>query len=260
MKKFYKFLLPLGIVSLALVINGCSKDDDGDGGTQEFESISSSSAEEVISRIPDGLKNSTDENAEACIDHIETATSWSSFSGNFTPGTGAEKISSKSTGNEIYKWTAPYENSTITFYWEYEETSTKYIWEWDIQYGDGPLYDYMDAWELKDGSEGELKYNCQWACYTYGEEVEQCEDIYWIYTWKEDNAGVITFTMLYETLETEYDYFFKIEVIVNPDGSGSADYYLHGDYYHYHYEWDALGNGSWVWYLGDSVTSGNWSA
>ena len=45
----------------------------------------------------------------------------------------------------------------------------------------------------------------------------------------------------------------------NADGSGFIDYYLE-DVLFYHMEWDALGNGSWVYYLGDSELTGTWTA
>jgi hypothetical protein len=259
MKKFYKFLMPLAIASLFIIINGCSKDDDDNGdGPPEYETLSTTTAEMIDARIPEGLKNSTDENAQECVSRIELATNWSSFSDNLAPPSDAQKIAIKSGDNWVYKWTWAYDPShTFTMYWNYEETSTKYIWEWGLQLDNGPIYDFMTAWEYKDGSQGEIRYNYEWFCYYGEEEFEDCNDLYWIYTWNTDSEGIITFTWTYETAE-EFDYYLKIELISYPDGSGTLDYYLAGEPY-YHFEWDALGNGSWVLYIGDMEYTGSWT-
>lgn len=261
MKKFYKYFVPLFLVVVLAFVTGCKKDDDKE--VPAFGGLSLTE-EEIISKIPAGLKASTDENAQACVDAIESAADWSSFYDELTPPENAVKVNNKSTAGEgTWKWSYPYQETTITYYWTYEETATKHTWTMEIQFGDGPLYSFIEAWELKDGTQGEVKYNIQWACFYYDEyyeeQYEDCEDLYWKYTWNKNASGVINFTFIWESSDTEYPYYVKYELVLNPDGSGTLDYYSAGGYTHWHYEWDADGNGSWVWYYGDSTMSGSWT-
>ncbi len=258
MKKFYKYFLPILLVIAIAFVTGCKKDDDE---TPTFESLSFTE-EEIINKIPEGLKNSTDENAQACVDAIESAADWSLFYGSLTPPDNAVKVDNKSTSSEgTWKWSYNYDGvHVITYYWTYEETATKHMWTMDIQWDDGPLFNFIDAWELKDGTQGEVKYNFQWACAYENQYYEDCyDDIFWIYTWNKNANGVINFTFKYESSEVEYSYYYKYELVLNPNGSGTLDYYWLDDYWHYHYEWDALGNGSWVWYTEGSTISGEGS-
>jgi hypothetical protein len=262
MKKFHKYFLPLLLVVLIAFVTGCKKDDDDDE-PPTFEGFSLTE-EEIIDRIPVGLLNSSNENAQACVDAIESAADWSAFYSDLIPPAGAVKVSSKSTSSEgTWKWTQPYEGHTISFYWTYEETATKYIWTMEIQFDDSPRYGYIEAWELKDGTQGEVRYNFQWICFYnelyYEEYNEDCEDLYWVYTWTMNPSGVINYTFIWETSDTEYLYFLKYELVLNPDGSGTLDYYSVGAFDHWHYEWDALGNGTWVWYTEGTEVSGSGS-
>jgi hypothetical protein len=257
MKKFHKYFLPLLLVILIAFVSTCKKDDDDEPPT--FESLSFNE-EEVINRIPEGLKNSTDENAQTCVSYIETAASWSAFEGFMDPPSDAEKVSGKSTNSQgTWKWTIPHQGYQITFYWTYEETATKHIWTMDVQYADGPLYNFIDAWELKDGTQGEVKYNFQWACVYDPDYYDDCEDLLYIYTWNMNASGVINYTLVMESSEVEYAYYYRYELVVNPDGSGTLDRYWLDAFWHYHFEWDAQGNGSWVWYSEGGTISGSGS-
>ena len=128
----------------------------------------------------------------------------------------------------------------------------------DIQYDNGPMYNYIDAWELKDGTQGEIKYNFAWTYAFYEEEYEEYEDLFWIITWNKNASGVINYTFLWESSDPEYTYLYNWELVMNPNGSGTLDYYWLSGYYHYHYEWDAQGNGSWSYYYGDTYMDGHW--
>jgi hypothetical protein len=259
MKKFCKYFLPPLLVIALAFVTSCKKDENV-AEQPTFEGLGLTE-EEILSKIPAGLKNSTDENAQACVDAIESAADWSSFYDELTPPENAVKVSNKSTSSEgTWKWSYPYEGGTITYYWTYEETATKHSWTMDIQFNDGPKYNFINAWELKDGTQGEVKYNFQWACFYYDENNEECEDLFWIYTWNKNASGVINFTFVWESSDPEYPYYVKYELVLNSDGSGTLDYYLAGESWHYHYEWDAQGNGSWVWYYDDSSMSGSWTA
>ncbi len=259
MKKFNKYFLPLLLIVLIAFVSTCKKDEETAPPT--FQSLSFND-EEIIDRIPDAMLNSTDENAQQCVSDIESAADWSGFYSNFTPPSNATKVSSKSTNSEgTWKWTYPIDAShSVTFYWTYEETSTKYTWTMDVQYNDGPMYDYVDAWELKDGTQGEVKYNFAWVCVYDEEYSDNCDDLFWIITWNKNSSGVINYTFVYESSDPEYSYYLKYELVSNPNGSGTLDYYYLGDYWHYHYEWDSEGNGSWVWYMsGEVYMSGSWT-
>lgn len=257
MKKFYKYFLSLLLIIAIAFVTGCKKDDDK---PPTFESLSFTE-EEIIDKIPDGLKNSADPEAQTLVSYIETAVSWTAFEGFFTPPSNAEKVGSKSTSSEgTWKWTHSWEGYTITYYWSYEETATKHIWTMDVQYAGGPLYNFVDAWELKDGTQGEVRYNLQWACVYDPEYYDVCDDLFLLYTWNINPDGVINYTFLYESLEYEYDYYWRYELVIYPDGSGTLDYYYLGGYWYYHYWWDAEGNGEWVWYAEDDeiLGEGGW--
>jgi hypothetical protein len=262
MKKFHKYFLPLLLVIAIAFVTGCKKDDDDEPPTFEGFGLTE---EEIISRIPNGLMNSSDENAQACVDAIESAADWSSFIGDLTPPANATKVNSKSTASEgTWKWSTTYEGHTMTYYWTFEETATQYRWTMQIQFDSDTKYNYIEAWELKDGTQGEVKFNFGWTCIYYElyyeEYYEDCEDLYWIYTWNINADGVINYTFVWESSDPEYPYYLQYELVLNSDGSGTLDYYSAGGSTHWHYEWDALGNGSWVWYYDDEVyMSGTWS-
>jgi type II secretory pathway pseudopilin PulG len=258
MKKFNKYVLPLLLIVVMAFVSTCKKDEEE---PPTFQSLTFNE-EEIINRIPDAMAASNDENAQACVDAIESAADWSSFYSYVTPPSDATKVGSKSTNSEgTWKWTSPvYGNIVVTFYWTYEETSTKDIWSMDVQYNDGPKYDYIDMWQLKDGTQGEIKYNFAWACAYDPDYYEDCTDWFWTITWNKNASGVINYTCYWDYTGTEYAYLYRWELVSNPDGSGTLDYYYLDDYWHYHYEWDALGNGTWVWYMsGDIYGSGSWT-
>ena len=257
MKKFNKYVLPLLLIALMAFVSTCKKDKNE---TPSFQNLAFND-EEIIDRIPAAMAASSDENAQACVDAIESAADWSSFYSNLTPPSNATKVATKSTNSEgTWKWSWNYDGTHVmTLYWTYSETSTKHIWEMDIQFGDGAHYDYIDAWELKDGTQGEIKYNFAWICAYEPDYYEDCTDLFWVITWNKNASGVINYTFLWQSDDPEYAYYLKYEIVSNPDGSGTLDYYYLGDYWHYHYEWDILGNGTWVWYMsGDLYMSGSW--
>ena len=253
--KFYLKGL-LGLVLLAVIVGGCKKDEEV---LPEFAEMAFDS-EEVLSKLPAGLTSSTDEYAQQCVGFIESAVDMSGFLGNMVPPDYAQKSAKKSTmGGDTWTWTWSYGGESFTFYWTYDEDNTKNYWTMEIQFGAGPIYDYIDAWELKDGSQGEVMYNFTWAYIYGGEPADDYEALYWKYTWRTDGTGAYYFNWYIDSDDPAYEYALHYEVTINPDGSGFIDYYL-ADALFYYMEWDALGNGSWVYYFGDSEYSGTWSA
>jgi hypothetical protein len=171
----------------------------------------------------------------------------------------AVKTDKKSTGG-TWRWTWNYGGYSYTFYWTYEESGGKRWWTMEIQLGSGPRYDYITAWETMDGSEGEVEYNFEWALVAEGEEYTEEDFIFWRYHWILDSSGNYTFTWYVDSSDSEYEYAWWYEVVVNDDGSGYVEYYL-ADELFYKWEWDTAGNGSWAYYIdGDVWMSGTWTA
>lgn len=251
MKAKYLFRIMTGTVILAMLATGCKKDDPAPA----FEEFSFD-AEEVLAKLPDGLKNSTDEYAQQCVGFIESAVDMSSFFDNMTPPDDARQTDKKGSSG-TWSWTWSYMGESYTFYWTYDEDNTKRYWTMEIQFGDGPRYDYIEAWEMKDGSQGWLSFNFNWV-YIY-DDSEDYEDLYWTYTWRTDGDGTYYFDWYYDSSESGYQYLMHYDIVINPDGSGSIDYYS-ADVLFYHMEWDAAGNGSWAYYLGDYTMTGAWTA
>ena len=108
----------------------------------------------------------------------------------------------KATG-EAWQWTISDGVNSITFYWEYEEDGTKNHWTMDIQMDDGPLYNYLYAWETKDGKQGQVQFNFNWVAAYEGDTDK--EDLYWTYDWELDNEGNYTFNMSYDGDGESYD-------------------------------------------------------
>jgi hypothetical protein len=246
-----------GLSLMAFLAVGCNKEENPPLPSQQL----SFDAEEVLAKVPAGLKNSQDEYAQDCYDFIESAVDMSGFISNMEVPDGATKTSKKSAmGGDTWKWTWNYGGESFTFYWTYDEDNSKRYWTMEIQFGSGPRYDYIEAWETKDGRQGEVKYNWGWAALYSGEPVEDYEFLYWRYTWTLDSSGKYHIQFRWDSDDPEYDYFAYYDVVINGDGSGTIDYY-YIDQLFYHMEWDIAGNGSWVYYIdGEEFMSGTWTA
>lgn len=131
-------------------------------------------SEEILNRLPDGLENSTDQYADECYGFVEAAVDMSGFIDNMeVPG------EAQSGAKDSWQWTWHAGAESYTFYWTYEETATKRMWTMDIQYNNGPRYNYIDAWETLDGSQGEVIYNFQWIAVQEGEPIDEEDYLYW---------------------------------------------------------------------------------
>jgi hypothetical protein len=173
----------------------------------------------------------------------------------------AQKSAKKSAAaGDTWSWSWNYLGQPFTFYWTYDEDNQKRYWSMDVQYGASDRYNYIDAWEYKDGSGGEVIYNFNWVLlYEYEGDPMDYEDLYWKYTWTLDSSGAYHFDWYWDSSDPEYDYFVHYDITVNADGSGTIDYYSAGVLF-YAMLWDALGNGSWTWYFGNSIHTGEWTA
>lgn len=243
------------ILFVVLIINfSCSKDDDPE--VRDFETISFD-REAVLAKLPDGLINSEDLYAQQAVEYVESSLNWSEFSDHFNPP--GDALKTVRGNGETYSWSWAYDGThVLTLWWTYSDGEEKNYWDIDIQYGEGDRADYINAWENKDGNEGEVVYNCTWTC-TIDGSCSECGKLYWKYNWNRDANDNYSF---YYSIEAEKDDFqssMYYEVFINQDGSGSADYFFYGEHF-YHLEWDAEGNGSWIHYfLGNEIT-GSWEA
>lgn len=241
-------------VLFTVLFTTCKKEEEDFPG--DFAELSFDS-QAVMDKIPDGLINSTDDKAQECVDMIEQALDMSAFQANLIVPGNAVRASLKASGDTWY-WTWSYAGGTWTFYWTHREDSSREYWTMEISFDDGPKYDYITAWENKDGSGGQVVYSFNWV-QIYDQEYIDYEDLHWTYTWSLDASDNYHFEWTYESDADEIDYYMKSAILVKADGSGTLDYYMN-DALFYHMEWDAAGNGSWVYYLGTYSESGSWVA
>ncbi len=245
-KVFLSALLTLFVLSFS-----CSKDDEPE--VKEFETIGFDSVA-IIEKLPEGLKNSDNEYAEMAVDYVENAIDWSSFSDQLVPPENAVKTGKKS--SETYTWTWNYGGAyVLTLWWTFHDDSEKNYWDIDIQYNEGERYSYLQAWEAKDNSSGQIQYNFQWAC-SMDDHASECEDLFWIYTWDVDENENYTFKYIIEADDDSYNESLRYETVVNNDGSGYVRYYFYEELF-YDLNWDQDGNGSWTYYFGGD--SGSWT-
>ncbi len=237
----------------AILVAGCNKEEDV---PPEFAELSFDS-QEVLDMLPAGLTASTDPKAEECVEMIEDALDMSAFQDNLVVPDNAMHSSKKGSG-DTWSWTWSYMGETWTFYWTYSEDSNKQYWTMEIQIGAGARFDYITAWEMKDGSAGEVVYSFNWIG-LYEENPDDYVDLHMTYSWSLDASGTYHFDWSYEVDDPDYNYLMEYSIVINPDGSGEVDYYFYDELF-YHMEWDAQGNGSWHYYFGELEESGSWTA
>lgn len=239
---------------IAILSVRCNK--DGDDLPPEFKELSFND-QEVIDKLPDGLLASTDPKAQECVVMIMEAMDMSAFQDNLEVPDNAQRLSKKATG-DTWTWTFSDGSGTWTFYWTYSEDSSKEYWTMEIQYGEGDRYDYIVAWEMKDGSAGEVVYSFNWV-QLYDQEYMDYVDLHMTFSWSLDGSGAYHFGWTYEGNSSDYEYVMEYSILIKPDGSGELDYYYY-DQLFYHMEWDAAGNGSWTYYYVGTQESGSWTA
>ncbi|PID91990.1 MAG: hypothetical protein CSA96_05540 [Bacteroidetes bacterium] len=246
------FFQGIGFMLLLVLVGACKKEED----EPEFKPMSFDS-EEVLAKLPSGLKSASDSYAEDCVEFIETAVDMSSFIDNMLPPEDA-KLSVKNGSSQTWTWTWSYLGQSFSFIWTYEEDKSRRYWSMDIQFNDGPAKDYLNAWESLDGSEGEVVYNFNWVLIG-DDDLTDYEDLYWKYSWKQEKDGTYRYTWQYDSSDPDYTYYLQHNFVINPDGSGSIDYYSL-DELSYHMEWEADGSGTWSYHLGGIHLSGSWTA
>jgi hypothetical protein len=243
---FFSALLALFILSLTF---SCSKDKDDD--VKQTPETLQFSKEEIINVLPAALKTSENEHAQDLVDYVKSAVDMSAFFDQLTPPENAQRISSKS-GSIQYKWKyMDYAGGSISMYWTYSENSSKNTWSLEIQYNNGPRYKYIDAWQNKDKSAGEIKYNFMWVC-AYQSSGTDCQEVYYIYQWNKSSNGTYTFKWFWEAAGYN-GYFWQYDLVINPDGSGTLELTSYGEKWYY-YQWNAQGHGSVTYYFLGTTT------
>jgi hypothetical protein len=243
--------IALFLALATLVFAGCQKEDftnyPGELTSKKLPKTPSITKSTPV-EVPQSLLISSNSYAQQAVGYINMANSMSAFSSFLTPPEDAQ-MSKSATGvnSETYTWS--YSGLTVT--WIYNETATHYTW--DI-YMDGTYYTggdftnelYFHAEEAIDGKSGSMAY-------------------YDIFT----GAGTMTWDWYYDSNDVfHYNYVFsefKLEIVVNPDGSGYVNYFIDTDSNSileltYNYSWNADGTGSWIYYNADGTVSaeGTW--
>jgi hypothetical protein len=237
MKKFHKYFLPLLLVVLIAFVSTCKKDDDDD--EPEFVNPSFAGQNELVTP-PDGLATSGDIYAITAYSYVSMVNAYANLFGNLVPPANAtkEKSTNKSTESSItYTWSDGVHSIWVTF----TETSTKYIWEYDIDEGAG-RYHLIYAEEQKDGLSGLIKFN------------DVYYDLDWdiIISWTINNDGSVSWSL------TDTNDSILLEILCYQDQSGYIKYYENSVLL-WHIIWDAIGNGSWYDYTTEPPASGSWS-
>ena len=252
MRASYFMKATVGVLLISFIVVGCKKEDV----SPDFQKMTFD-GQEVLDKLPAGLTNSADDYAKECISMINSALDMSEFIDDMDVPEDAEKAAKKGSG-DTWSWSISVQGYLYTFYWTYSEDNVKHYWTMEIQVDGGTKHAYIQAWENKDGSGGEVKYNFNWVAAVYG--YTEYEDIFWTYNWTLDGAGNYHFIMTWDSGYGADGYYLTYEVVVNDDGSGSIEYWLMNELV-YEMEWDALGNGTWTYYSGGvEMTSGSWSA
>ena len=229
---------------VAVWLTACGDDKTTDTGGSEPPQPPAFTTHTVT--VPEHMRESSDPNAQMAVGYVDMANGLGAYSAQLSPPAGAQGASAAGT------WTYTWEADSLTVTLIVIETNELY--PWDVFYDgtlEGQTFDNwkaMHAEAAKDGSSGEFVF------YEFG-----TTQAFMMWTWSTDAQGVFTFVMFYygETGDG------KIEVTVNPDGSGSLAFYEgDGGVYELTFlvEWNTDGTGQWWTYEGGAETdSGTWT-
>ena len=231
-------ILFTGILTLtaALIILGCGGDDNGGGSNQiepSFEPV----------EIPQGLQDAagSDANAALAVAYVQLANSFSNYNMYFQPPSKSFAPTKPGATDDTTTWS--YEGTTIEYY-SWAEGDNYY---WEIYVTDN-IYThckFIDYSESKSGTNGEYRL------------FTDCgETPAFLWNWQFNASDIFTVTMLSES--------DAIQVIVNPDGSGSVTNFYGGlnSQQQHVLSWNSDGSGNYTFYdtQGGVDDSGNWDA
>ena len=140
---------------------------------------------------------------------------------------------------------------TVTL--EVVETAEYYTWSLYFDGTDGEMvYDDVMVYYAQVAIDG------SWGSFTFYDVMGDPGDVVFSWDWSTSSEGVFTMTMI----GGSGDDAAKLVFVVNPDGSGTLDFYewANGGWQLvYAFEWDSAGNGSWIYYEdGVQVDADSW--
>lgn len=254
MRKFSRILLLLGALALTVAfVPGCSDDDNPTTTTQPTTAPTFSLGAEDQIELPAGLTASSDPMAMMIVSQMALANSLTSYGGLFTP---PSKAAATDGPPWVYTWTytqLPTVDIAITL--TVNETADTYTWVYMINgFDEDGTYDHVVFYEAevaKDDSWGRMTIN-EW----------DTDSITPAFTWSWSTSALGVFAMEMRTYGLDA---FRLLWEVLPDGSGTLDMFewFTDDWRaDYHFQWTALGNGSWIQYVydGGANITGTWSA
>ena len=249
-------LLLVSLIMALVAFNGCSSDDDpttpsggggGSGNAPEFTLPGTAAVD-----LPDALESSSDGNAQALVAVMSQVNTLSVLSAIMQVPEGAIQSKNKD-GSWQYTWTINDSPVAMTFTLTIVETANSYTWSLRLNGFDGEFTYDNDLIYF-----AELAMDDSFGVFHFYDIEGEANDVVFSWEWSTDSAGVFTMTMIFGDDEEDA----KTVFVVNPDGSGTLDIFAMADMSWQlvlHYEWDALGNGSWIVYEdGEVAASGNW--
>ncbi len=236
LRKLSLFIVPLLLVFL---VTGCSDDEKT---TDEFEG-----PEWTVDpvEVPENMAQSDDPFAQMAVGYVDLANGFSAYGGFFAPP--ARALCSVNRDGE---WEYTWSDGSLTVTLIITETSDYYYWKIYFDGTDGTTtfdnFLFIEAEQTIDGSSGSLYiYDPGQTGYAF------------MWSWEIDADGAYHFTC-------EFFEDFKIEVVINADGSGSVEFYDYGTagyWRNFRIEWTAEGSGEWWEYdeAGNEIAHGTWT-
>lgn len=250
-RKPWPLLLAL-LLCLSLVVSGCSDDDDDDGPTGPAGNNPPAFEVGATIELPSGLQESSDPQAQMAYGFVSQLNDLVNYVAVFTPPQGAKAADDGPPW--VYTWTYSEGGDSATVTLTIDESGGYYTWElrWDGTV-EGEVFDDVLVYAARqavDGSSGDF--------YLY-DLVEGTGQVVAEWHWSVDAAQTVSFEMI----SWDGSDSVRITAEVMADGSGSLDLYegsASAWVQVWHFEWDALGAGSWAQYEdGSMVGSGTWS-
>ncbi|MBC8426415.1 hypothetical protein H8E07_20040 [bacterium] len=245
-----RWLMCMGLLILAFSLGGCSSDDPaapaGDNTPGYGDNYQTPTT-------PTAMQQSQDPYAQQANIHVNSFGAMSAHTAWLTPPGKAQKQGDGPPWTTTWDYTGDGADMTVTLVIDEDTIGETEVWTWDVYfdgYLDAEVYENFhvySAWEAKDGSGGYL----EWYEYPGGDPLV---------TWQ-----------WWANADGSFDYEFigydggmpeaRIILHLNADGSGELDIYEYVMAWviEMHFEWTALGTGSWISYLdGVEVDSGVW--
>jgi len=233
-------ILMIAFLSVIIVFTGCKKDDDADPAAPEYQVKSVT--------IPADMQNSNNIGAQQATAYVNMANSFANVGAMMVPPAKSTLVENLKDGTPwTYTWDIVDGDDNFSVTLTVTEDAIKYMWEFTITGIINGInvnnFVYLRGIEYKDGSYNSLE---AWN--------PETGDLEFIWTWT-DTGGIFTMVL-------EFPGDFKIIAIVNPDGSGSLEYYDWANnqwVMSFRVIWTAAGTGEyWVYEDGIVVENDTW--